>query len=59
VVGAYPAGQNWDMNYGRPDERPAADKNIHAVGIAKTDPVYGLSGPLLKHWKRKQTLKRR
>jgi uncharacterized protein YjlB len=28
VVGAYPEGQDWYMNYGKPGERPKADKNI-------------------------------
>jgi hypothetical protein len=27
VVGAYPEGQDWDINYGRPGERPRADNN--------------------------------
>jgi uncharacterized protein YjlB len=41
VVGAYPAGQTWDMNYGKPGERPSADKNIALVPDPETDPVYG------------------
>ena len=51
VVGAYPKGQEWDMNYGRPQERPAADENIARVPLPKADPVYGKDGPLLHHWK--------
>src|SRR5690348_5334465 len=27
VVGAYPNGTEWDMNYGQPKERPQADEN--------------------------------
>jgi uncharacterized protein YjlB len=50
-VGAYPAGQDWDMNYGKPGERPAADKNIAKVPLPTTDPVYGADGPLVKGWK--------
>ena len=50
VVGAYPEGQDWDMNYGRPGERPATDKNIECVPLPKSDPVYGADGPLLKMW---------
>ncbi len=50
VVGAYPEGQDWDMKYGRPGERPHADQNIAQVSRPKTDPVYGLDGPLLEHW---------
>ena len=50
VVGAYPEGQDWDMNYGQAGERPKADQNIARVPLPKADPVYGLDGPLLKHW---------
>jgi len=50
VVGAYPEGQDWDMNYGRPDERPRADRNISRVALPKTDPIYGASGPLFDKW---------
>ena len=51
VVGAYPAGQSWDMNYGKPGERPAADKNIARIPDPETDPVYGGDGPLMDLWK--------
>jgi uncharacterized protein YjlB len=51
VVGAYPAGQSWDMNYGKKGERPAADKNIAGVPDPRTDPVYGNKSPLLELWK--------
>jgi uncharacterized protein YjlB len=50
VVGAYPEGQRWDMCYGKPDERPKADKNISAVPLPKADPVFGDEGPLQEHW---------
>jgi uncharacterized protein YjlB len=50
VVGAYPEGHDYDMKYGRADERPEADQNIKAVALPKTDPVYGMNGPLLKNW---------
>ena len=50
VVGAYPAGQEWDMNYGQKRERPEADQNIARVALPKTDPVYGAEGPLLEQW---------
>ena len=52
VVGAYPGGREWDMNYGRPEERPEADKNISNVPVPETDPVYGAHGPLTKYWPR-------
>lgn len=50
IVGAYPEGQEWDMNYGRPQERPDADQNIARVALPEMDPVYGSDGPLIKHW---------
>lgn len=49
-LGAYPAGQEWDLNYGRPDERPAADHNIERVPRPSADPIYGVEGPLAGHW---------
>jgi uncharacterized protein YjlB len=51
VVGGYPRGQDWDMCYGKPDERPKANRNIAGVALPKADPIYGATGPLLKYWK--------
>lgn len=51
VVGAYPRGQKWDMNYGKEGERPLADKNIESVPLPGTDPVFGNKGALLHHWR--------
>lgn len=50
VVGAYPEGQEWDLCYGAPGERPATDENIAKVPLPKSDPVFGATGPLLEHW---------
>ncbi|MEF8793868.1 hypothetical protein [Thiohalorhabdus sp.] len=50
VVGAYPRGQDFDMNRGEPGERPAADHHIAAVPLPDADPVLGADGPLLRHW---------
>jgi len=50
VVGAYPEGQDWDMNYGKPGERPNADRNIERVALPKLDPIYGAGGPVLETW---------
>lgn len=50
VVGAYPAGQQWDMNYGKPNERPQVDRNIEQVPLPSSDPVYGQEGPLAEYW---------
>ncbi len=50
VVGAYPGGHEWDMNYGNAGERPAADHAIARVPLPRRDPVYGTDGPLFEHW---------
>lgn len=50
VVGAYPQGQDFDMNRGEPDERPAADRHIAAVPLPRADPVFGTDGPLFAAW---------
>lgn len=51
IVGVYPSGQTWDMNYGKPGERPAADRNIASVPLPQADPVYGEGGFLEELWK--------
>ncbi len=50
VVGAYPIGQIPDMKYGKPGERPMADKNIENVMFPECDPVNGEDGPLIENW---------
>jgi uncharacterized protein YjlB len=50
VVGAYPAGQDWDLCTGKPEERPQVLQNIRQVPLPQADPVYGQQGPLLKAW---------
>jgi len=52
VVGAYPAGQQVDMRYGREGERPEADESIARVPIPDTDPVFGERGPVIELWRR-------
>lgn len=49
-MGAYPQGQEYDMNYGKPQERPRADENIKDVALPENDPLYGSDGPLGKNW---------
>ncbi len=49
-MGAYPGGQTYDMQSGKADERPAADKNIRQVPLPEGDPIYGSDGPLIKNW---------
>ena len=51
-VGAYPEGRDYDMNYGRPEERESAIQNIAAVEVPLTDPVFGTEGPLLDCWRK-------
>ena len=51
VVGAYPGGMVYDMNYGKPGERPQADQNIAAVAIPAKDPLFGKENGLLSIWK--------
>lgn len=53
IVGAYPQGQDYDMKYCQPGERPKADQQIKKVPLPKADPVYGKTGPLMKYWKSK------
>jgi uncharacterized protein YjlB len=50
-VGGYPDGRDYDMNYGRPGERPKTDHTIAAVPLPETDPVFGGQGGLLQIWK--------
>jgi uncharacterized protein YjlB len=52
IVGAYPAGQEWDICYGKAGERPRVDQNIARVPLPKADPVYDEDGPLLEYWRR-------
>ena len=51
-VGGYPDGHNWDIKTGLEEgERAAIVKNIAAVQIPTTDPVYGNKGSLFELWK--------
>jgi uncharacterized protein YjlB len=50
VVGAYPDGTGPDMQYGKPGERPATDRNIARVPRPVADPVRGAGGALIKSW---------
>lgn len=49
-MGAYPEGQEYDMNYGKGGERPVTDENIKNVPLPENDPLYGNDGPLIKNW---------
>lgn len=54
VVGAYPEGTSWDMNYGKEEERPHADKNIAQIPLPSSDPVNGPDGSLMNLWKQQK-----
>ncbi len=51
VVGAYPEGQEMDMNYGKASERGRAIENIEHLALPRMDPVFGENGPLIEKWK--------
>ncbi|KAJ5793842.1 hypothetical protein N7457_000441 [Penicillium paradoxum] len=46
MVGAYPHGKQWDMCYGKPDEK-AKMQEIRNVAWFRQDPLYGADGPAL------------
>jgi uncharacterized protein YjlB len=50
VVGAYPAGQDWDLRRGDPAEHDEVVSNIKRVPVPEADPVHGAGGPLLDLW---------
>ena len=51
VVGSYAHGADWDMCSGDPDELPEVLARIASVRLPSADPVHGLAGPLLLHWR--------
>jgi uncharacterized protein YjlB len=50
VVGAYPHGQSPDLCYGKPGERPDADRRISILPCPQRDPVQGADGALPRLW---------
>jgi len=50
VVGAYPFAIDYNMSYGKLNERPEADLMIKKVPLPDTDPVFGINGPLFNYW---------
>jgi uncharacterized protein YjlB len=50
-VGAYYAGRDYDIKYGKPEERPQADENIARVPTPVEDPLLGEEGLLKTYWK--------
>ncbi len=51
VVGAYPDGQNYDMNYGKEEELEKARDNIAKLPLPNNDPVFGSSGKITEYWR--------
>lgn len=51
IIGAYPAGQDPDMNRPKGNAVKEVAENVRAVPTPKSDPVYGRSGPLVKEWR--------
>jgi uncharacterized protein YjlB len=51
VLGAYPTGTGPDMQYGKPGERPGADRRIQALALPGADPLHGPAGSLVTLWK--------
>jgi uncharacterized protein YjlB len=47
MVGSYPKGMDWDMCYGREDEK-ANIEDIKDLGWFDKDPIYGDEGPTLQ-----------
>lgn len=50
-IGGYPEGKDFDMNFGKPGERPQTDANIAALKIPETDPLTGKNGSVPTIWK--------
>jgi uncharacterized protein YjlB len=53
VVGAYPPGEPVDLCHGKAEERPQVLTNIVQVPLPISDPVWGDSGPVFEHWRKK------
>jgi uncharacterized protein YjlB len=51
VVGAYAEGRAYDMRRGHADEPAGVEARIAEVPLPEHDPVYGVTGPLVEHWK--------
>jgi uncharacterized protein YjlB len=51
VIGAYPPSGTYD-ECTAVEDRPRALKTLPMVALPRKDPVYGISGPLSKLWKK-------
>lgn len=50
VIGAYPDGMAYDTIYADPDAHDAAIQAIARVPLPACDPLFGVDGPLARHW---------
>jgi len=50
-VGGYPEGKDYDMNFGKPGERPQTDQNIALLKVPDTDPLAGVKSGVPVIWK--------
>ncbi len=50
VVGAYPHGMDWDLCRGEARLREDERRNIQAVPLPDSDPLFGHGGPLMRLW---------
>jgi uncharacterized protein YjlB len=51
VVGAYPHGMDWDLCRGMRGQRKNEFRNIQAVPLPDSDPLFGRGGPLTRLWR--------
>lgn len=52
IIGTYPDGKDYDMCYGRAEDRAKELDNIKNVPLPDNDPLYGADGPLFTYWGR-------
>jgi uncharacterized protein YjlB len=48
VIGAYPPGQQWDIQRDALTDKERAA--MEALPFPRSDPVGGAQGPLIEHW---------
>jgi len=51
VIGAYPPDGRYDLCRGSKAEHAKSLTHIPQVPVPKTDPVYGVRGPLRRLWR--------
>lgn len=51
-MGAYPQGQEQDMNHGLDEDAGKIEEKVKNVKIPRKDPVFGDKGPVAEFWTR-------